>query len=336
MFIGTNGIVVDNRGRVLLILRDDTRTWAIPGGALDAGELPTDGVIREVKEETGFQVQPSRLVGLYHWSDKQDEFLILVFRCIIDGGEMTKSEESLQVKFSRSDSLPRSLLGLHRERLERGLIHDGSAPYWGEQSPSLAMALWKRFVGPVVYRLKDIRRRRRRESSYQPPLPWSVASFVVIQNEAEDVLWVMRTDYDLWNLPGGGSKSGEAPWSTAVRETREETGLDVELLGCSGIYVKPKQNLMVFTFTARVAGGELITGSEAAEFAYFSPGAEPENTLPRHVERVADAVSFQDIPYYRIQDQPPGLELLGAKPKTMEEDNSSEAGNPCNGFDGGE
>ena len=53
MFVGTNGIVVDQFGQILLIKRDDTRTWAIPGGALEAGELPSDGVAREVKEETG-------------------------------------------------------------------------------------------------------------------------------------------------------------------------------------------------------------------------------------------------------------------------------------------
>ncbi len=52
MFIGTNGIVVDNKGHVLLIRRDDTRTWALPGGALEPGELPTNGAAREVREET--------------------------------------------------------------------------------------------------------------------------------------------------------------------------------------------------------------------------------------------------------------------------------------------
>lgn len=309
MFIGTNGIVVDNRGRILLILRDDTRTWAIPGGALDAGELPTDGVVREVQEETGFHVFPSRLVGLYHWNDRSDDFLILVFRCIIDGGEMTRSEESLQVKFAPADSLPRSLLGLHRERLGRGLAHDGSTPYWGEQGSPRSMIIWNRFVGPVIYAVKDMRRRYRGEPLYQPPPSWSVASFVVIQNEAGDVLWVKRTDFDLWNLPGGGSEPGEAPWSTAVRETREETGLDVRLLECSGVYVKPKLNQMLFSFTAHVVGGELTTGAEAAEFAYFPPGDEPVNTLQKHVERAADAVSFQGVPYFRIQDQPSGLEL---------------------------
>ena len=311
MFIGTNGIVVDNKGRVLLILRDDTRTWAIPGGALEAGELPTDGVAREVEEETGISVMPARLVGLYHWNDRAEDFLVLAFRCLIEGGAIARSEESPRVAFSQTDSLPRPMLGLHKERLERGLVHKGGPPYWGEQSLTRTMIAWRRIVGPLVYRSKEIRRRMRREPAYQPPLPWDIGAFVIIQNEKGDILWVKRTDYDLWNLPGGGNEPGEAPWATAIRETREESGLDVDITGCSGIYVKPKRNQMVFTFTARIIGGKLTTGDEAAEFAYISPGNEPDNTLPKHIERVADAVSIPDVTQFRIQDGPSGLEVLG-------------------------
>jgi ADP-ribose pyrophosphatase YjhB (NUDIX family) len=313
MFVGTNGIVVDNQDRVLLILRDDTRTWAIPGGALDPGELPTNGVVREVKEETGISVTPSQLVGLYHWSDGSEDFLVLVFRCLIQGGELARSEESLQVLFAQADSLPKPVLSLHKERLERGLIHDGVNPYWGEQELTPLMMLWRKFVGPLVYRSKDLRRKIRGEPLYAPPLPWIVGAFVIIRNESGDILWVKRTDHDIWNLPGGGGETGEAPWTTAIRETREETGLSTELTGCSGIYVKPTSNSMIFAFTARVTGGTLTTGSEAADFAYFKSGSEPDNALPKHVERVADAMSHEDATLFRIQDSPPGLEVLTRK-----------------------
>jgi len=61
VIVGTNGIVLDERGRVLLIRRDDILTWALPGGASEPGELPPDGVAREVEEETGVKVIPERL-----------------------------------------------------------------------------------------------------------------------------------------------------------------------------------------------------------------------------------------------------------------------------------
>jgi 8-oxo-dGTP pyrophosphatase MutT (NUDIX family) len=166
----------------------------------------------------------------------------------------------------------------------------------------------------------------RGESAYQPPLPWSIGAFVVIHDESGDVLWVKRTDYDLWNLPGGGSKPGEAPWSAAIRETREETGLNVELIGCNGIYVKPRQNMMVFSFTARVISGVLTTGDEAAAFAYFSPGNELENTLPKHIERVANAVASPDATQFRIQDGPSGPETLGISHSPGRKGASSAAG----------
>ena len=46
MNVGTNGILVDQHGNVLLIKRNDTRTYAPPGGAVDAGELPPEAAAR--------------------------------------------------------------------------------------------------------------------------------------------------------------------------------------------------------------------------------------------------------------------------------------------------
>lgn len=45
MRVAVNGIVVNQFGQVLLMKRDDIRTWAIPGGALEAGELPPDAAV---------------------------------------------------------------------------------------------------------------------------------------------------------------------------------------------------------------------------------------------------------------------------------------------------
>jgi ADP-ribose pyrophosphatase YjhB (NUDIX family) len=313
MFVGTNGIVVDQFGQILLIKRDDTRTWAIPGGALEAGELPSDGVAREVEEETGLEVEPVRLVGLYYWRNRSTGYLNFTFRCLKSGGEITPSEESPQVGFLPANPLPRSMLSLHRERLARGLIHDGGSPYWGQQQAGTWLPIFLRTVAPIVYRWKDLRRRWNDQPPYQPPMPWSMGAFTVIRDEKGKVLWVKRTDYDIWNLPGGKSEAREAPWDTAVRETGEETGLEVRLTHLSGVYIKTAGNDMILCFTAEVVGGELTTGPEAAAFAYFVPGQEPANTLPKHLPRVIDAITQQDTTLFRVQDGPPGLEVLGFK-----------------------
>jgi ADP-ribose pyrophosphatase YjhB (NUDIX family) len=57
--------VIDDNGRILLIKRADNGKWAMPGGALEVGETPAAGVVREVLEETGVRCRPLALVGVF-------------------------------------------------------------------------------------------------------------------------------------------------------------------------------------------------------------------------------------------------------------------------------
>lgn len=302
MQIGTNGIIVNEYGEVLLIRRDDTRTFAPPGGGLETGQLPTDDVIREVREETGLIVLPVRLVGVYHFHWLKEGNLGFVFRCLKRGGEITPSEESPVVAYFPTHKLPGPIAPMHKERLERSLAHTGGPPYWGTQKDDLTMRLGRFLLKQVIYRWKDWRRARRGEPPYVAPPVWRLGGFTVIRNEAGAVLWVKRTDYPIWNLPGGGSDFNEPPWDTAVRETHEETGLHVRLTDLTGVYVYGENSAeMIFTFTAEISGGQLTTGPEAAEFAYFMSGQEPANSLPQHIERVADALGNHEGTVFRHQ-----------------------------------
>lgn len=319
MKIYSDAIVTNHLNQALFIVRNDSRTWAQPGGAMESGELPTKGVAREVREETGIKVKPVRLVGVYYRPERPDGSLVFSFRCLQKGGELAPSRESPSVGFMDVYPLPSPMLGLHRERLERALAHDGGPPYWGvQQLPMVVRAgRW------LVYRALDLRRTLKGEAAYEPPPEWTVGAFTVVRDDDGGVLWVKRRDYDVWNLPGGRSERGEAPWETAVREMKEETGLDVQLTDLTGVYVKPQNNELILTFTASVTGGRLTPNEEAAAFAYFRPEEEPANTMPKQVARVADAVdarlrdgsgegrSRETI--FREQDEPPtNLEALAA------------------------
>ncbi|WKU05625.1 NUDIX hydrolase [Micromonospora sp. HUAS LYJ1] len=66
-----------------------------------------------------------------------------------------------------------------------------------------------------------------------------VAVSVFVLDEQARVLLIQRTDNGLWSLPGGGQEIGETVAQTAVRETREETGISVEVTGMVGVYSDP-------------------------------------------------------------------------------------------------
>jgi 8-oxo-dGTP pyrophosphatase MutT (NUDIX family) len=135
-----------------------------------------------------------------------------------------------------------------------------------------------------------------------------MGAFTIIRNEAGAVLWVKRTDRDVWNLPGGGGIRGngneieEPPWETAVRETYEETGCQVQLCDLTSVNSYSNEANLTFNFTAEIVSGQLTTGPESAAFAWFQPGAEPANSPFQHRERVADACNGSAGVVFRKQD----------------------------------
>lgn len=310
MKLYADGVVTNEYNQVLFILRSDSRTWAQPGGAVERDESPTDALEREIEEETGLQVMPVRLVGMYYRQEAPDGVLLFTFRCIQRGGELASSEESPHVGFLPAVPLPTPMLGVHKERIQRALAHDGGPPYWGRQQLPAAV----RLLRPMVYSAKDFLRFVRGQEPFQPPPQWQIAACVILRDEEGNVLWVKGNDRHVWSLPGGAREGQDPPWETAVRETREKTGLDVHLLNCSGVYTKPEQGECVFAFTAEARGGQLRPGPEAVrggyEFAYFAPGEEPDNCLPKQVERVADAAGLQEKTRFRTQRGPSGLQEL--------------------------
>src|SRR5215469_17032025 len=88
--VSVAGIVVDDHGRALLIRRLDNRRWEPPGGVLELGEAIHDGLRREVREETGLDVEPIALSGVYQ--NMPRGIIALVFRCKITGGALATNE----------------------------------------------------------------------------------------------------------------------------------------------------------------------------------------------------------------------------------------------------
>ena len=99
-------------------------------------------------------------------------------------------------------------------------------------------------------------------------------------------------------------ESGELPNETVVRETREETGLEVEVERLIGVYGKPGRDELVFAFLCRAVGGELAPSDETDACRYFPVADIPANTLPKHLARIHDALQADSTPVFRWQTGP--------------------------------
>ncbi len=102
--IGAFAIIFNESGQVLLSHRRDRDLWNLPGGGMESGELPTEAVIREVKEETGLDVDIERLVGVYGKPDKDD--IVFAFVCRVTGGELVLTDEADQHGFFAYQQIP--------------------------------------------------------------------------------------------------------------------------------------------------------------------------------------------------------------------------------------
>jgi 8-oxo-dGTP pyrophosphatase MutT (NUDIX family) len=123
---GVTAVILTSDG-VLLQRRSDNGRWGLPGGSVEAGESVTEAVVREVLEETGLNVQPMRLVGVYsapaigqvvtYPDGNVIHYVSSSFECELLGGTLAVNEESLELRWFPPDALPDDLMPVHRIRI---------------------------------------------------------------------------------------------------------------------------------------------------------------------------------------------------------------------------
>ncbi|WNV82153.1 NUDIX domain-containing protein [Umezawaea sp. Da 62-37] len=136
--VAVTAFVQDAQGRLLMIRRTDNDLYSIPGGAQDVGETIGHTVIREVKEETGVDVEPVEIIGVYSdpahvisYSDGEvrQQFSIC-FRAKSISGSLRTSSESSEVHWVSQKEL--DSLNIHpsiRLRIRHG-FEGGNPPYF--------------------------------------------------------------------------------------------------------------------------------------------------------------------------------------------------------------
>ncbi len=138
---------------------------------------------------------------------------------------------------------------------------------------------------------------------------FEVGVSAVIFDDQERILLGHRRDMDLWGLPGGGVEPAELPTEAVIRETKEETGLDVEVVRLLAIGVSPEP-LLGFVFSCRVIDGELAPTSETDAVAFFAHPELPSMISPRTRAIIEMAYQHPTEIYYGKITQPGGRQWV--------------------------
>lgn len=300
LLVYATALIRDEQGSILYQRRGDFPVWGLPGGILEPGERIRETLLREVREETGYEVEPQRFVGLYSSPDYTIHYpngdvvqqVTACFECRVTGGYgRPDGTEALEQEFRPRETAPTLFpwylqMLIDSEQVD-GTRFDGGAATSSNPHPEGILRWMRSHVG--------------QEAILMP------CAAAIVHDEEGRVLLQKRSDSGLWGLPSGMMELGERIDQTAVREVEEETGLRVRPLRLTGLYSGKDQWaeypngdqawLVVATFLCEVASGTLRPdGIESLDAAFFEPDALPLDHLPwgpRTRKRIADAVDTQ-------------------------------------------
>lgn len=199
--VGGRVLLVDPDGRVLLVRQraGATAPWLAPGGGTEPGEPPRDVAIRETYEQTGIRADLA-----------------------VDAAEVTTSRRSLEwsgVTYEQTDHLFHAGVPAGSV-IEPVALTDLDWQWWSvEQLRASDEEFEPAHIADLVERLCTVPR---------------TAGRVLLLDSADRVLLIenyvdLGAESTHWITPGGGAEPGETPARAAVRELREEVGIDVAL-----------------------------------------------------------------------------------------------------------
>ncbi len=122
--VSVAGVVIDDDGRALVVQRRDNAHWEPPGGILELGETITEGLLREVKEETGLIIEPVALTGVY--KNMSRGIIALVFKCRLIGGSLTENSEVVGFRWIREADVSSIMSDAFAVRVLDAYQHDAT------------------------------------------------------------------------------------------------------------------------------------------------------------------------------------------------------------------
>ena len=133
------------------------------------------------------------------------------------------------------------------------------------------------------------------------------AASAIVLDDAGRILLHKRTDNGLWSIPGGSMEPGESIAETAIREVREETGIEARVDRILGIYSNPRhvsayddgevRQQFSVCFVCHATGGQLSTSDESADSRFFKLSEIPSLDMHPSIRlRVDDYAKHHDQP----------------------------------------
>lgn len=113
--VSVAAVITDAEGRVLVTQRRDNGRWEPPGGVLELDETILDGLRREVREETGVEIVPGRLTGIY--KNTSLGVVALVFRATISRGTPGPTEETRACQWWTPQQVTERMAEVHAIRV---------------------------------------------------------------------------------------------------------------------------------------------------------------------------------------------------------------------------
>ena len=110
------GALIFNRGKILLVERGKEPLkgyWSLPGGALETGETLEEGIIREVREETGLEVRPVRVIEIFERIMRdargaaEYHYVLIDYICRVTGGSLRAADDASRVAWVPRQQLSR-------------------------------------------------------------------------------------------------------------------------------------------------------------------------------------------------------------------------------------
>jgi len=230
-------VIARQGGQVVLLRRSRepfAGYWSLPAGYVEADEDPADAAVRECREETGLDVAVDGLFGVYFFDDDpRGNGILIVYLATVVGGELGGGDEG-HVAFFSAGQLPTPIAGAG---------HKAALDDWGQAQPESAFASPFRFCPKCANRLVV------RQSFGRPRPVCDVCGFIYFRDPKVAVGVLIEQDGRIllaqrgidpcrgkWVMPSGFMDWDETPTEAAVREVREETGLEVALDGLVGVY----------------------------------------------------------------------------------------------------